>query len=836
MQNMRSKILVALAGAATAVGLGVALGPVSTEAAPAPLAAAAPAPAGGLAGGPASASVDAQVAVINAFFAKHCVACHGPEKKKADLVLHTLSNAPALVANRKTVQHALNLVKTSEMPPDSRPQPTVHEMDDFAGAVAKLYAETDRFAKPDPGRVTVRRLNRTEYNNTIRDLLGVDARPADDFPADDIGHGFDNIGDVLTLSPVLMERYLAAAEVAAKSAVPTSWLKGPQRWQGARYLEPAGNNVPTSKFRPVPKGRLFNPLHIGNDGQYVLRTKLYARKIGDEKVRASFTLDDKVLRTFDVEATTEKDAQVVEMTIHLEPGDYKVGVEIANPSATAKEIRVSWDGKAGEKKKAKAGGKKQDDADPTDWLEDNERAIFVEHIALNGPADNRPPSLRRLMDVADAKAPKAEQLRQILSAFASRAYRRPATKDEVDRLVAIASQIEAETGKMEEGVQVAIQAVLVSPKFLFRLELDDRPESPEPRPLDDYALASRLSYFLWSTMPDDELLALAGKKQLSQQLEPQIKRMLADPKAVALVDNFAMQWLQLKRLKSFSPDPAQFPKFDESLRSDMQTETEMFLTAIIQEDRSVLDLIDADFTFLNERLAKHYNIGDTNGNTAYAKKPERAPGQRIPYNRFVRVSLPPNSQRGGLLTQASILAVTSNPTRTSPVKRGKWVLEQILGAPPPPPPPDVPELASGGEALKGTLRQRMEAHRANPACAGCHAKMDPIGFAFENFDAVGAFRWQDGGANIDPSGVLPDGSSFKGAPELRKMLVEKRKDAFVRSLTEKLMIYGLGRGLEHYDDRAVAAAVKNVEADGYKFSRLIAEVVKSDPFMKRRGL
>jgi hypothetical protein len=377
--------------------------------------------------------------------------------------------------------------------------------------------------------------------------------------------------------------------------------------------------------------------------------------------------------------------------------------------------------------------------------------------------------------------------------------------------------------------------VLVSPKFLFRLELEDRPDSPEPRPLDEFALANRLSYFLWASMPDDELFDLAAKKQLTANLEPQVQRMLKDKRATkSLVDNFAMQWLQLKRLRAFTPDSKVFPTFDEQLRNAMQRETEMFLASIIEEDRSVLDLLDGNYTFLNERLAKHYLIGDTNGNTLY-QKPQGPQGQRIPYDKWVRVSLPPNGPRGGILTQASVLAVTSNPGRTSPVKRGKWVLEQILGTPPPPPPPDVPALEEDGKAITATsLRKRLEIHRENPACANCHAKMDPIGFAFENFNAIGGWRKKDGDFDIDPSGVLPDGKTVNGPAELRSILKEK-KDLFSRALAEKLLIYALGRGLEYYDDRAIDRIAKATAADGYKFSRLVAEIVKSDPFTKRRG-
>jgi hypothetical protein len=379
-------------------------------------------------------------------------------------------------------------------------------------------------------------------------------------------------------------------------------------------------------------------------------------------------------------------------------------------------------------------------------------------------------------------------------------------------------------------MQLAMQAVLVSPKFLFRVELDDRPVSDTPRAIDEYQLASRLSYFLWSTMPDDELFDLASKKQLTANLDAQVRRMLKDPKAKALVDNFAMQWLQLRRLSEFAPDTKLFPNWNDRLRKAMLRETELFFETIINEDRSILDLIESDFTFLNETLARHYGIADTKGNWMY-QKATRPGGQPIRGDRFVRVEVPP--ERSGLLTQASVLTVTSNPTRTSPVKRGRWVLEQVLGTPPPPPPPDVPELKDE-KMLTGSLRQRMEQHRANPSCASCHARMDPIGFAFENYNAIGAYRQKDGDFAIDPSGTLPDGKSFKGPGELKKILKEK-KDLLGRCLSEKLLVYALGRGLEYYDRRTIDRIVSSLEKDNYRFSTLVVEIVKSDPFRLRRG-
>ncbi|HEX5268968.1 MAG TPA: DUF1592 domain-containing protein, partial [Gemmataceae bacterium] len=463
---------------------------------------------------------------------------------------------------------------------------------------------------------------------------------------------------------------------------------------------------------------------------------------------------------------------------------------------------------------------------------DKPRGVVVRGFELEGPKDSYPPSHKKIM-ACDPKASHSERTREILSRFASRAYRRPATKDEVDRLVNLAESAEARGDKWEAGIQLALEAVLVSPKFLFRVELDDRPDSREPHPIDEYQLASRLSYFLWSTTPDDELTGLAAKKQLTANLDAQVKRMLKDPRSNALVENFAMQWLQLRRIKDFNPDPKRFPTFDDALKASMLKETELFFDAVMREDRSILDLIDADFTFLNRRLAEHYGIADTNGNMR-GQKPTRPEGNFFLGERFVRVSLQPGGQRGGLLTQASILSVTSNPTRTSPVKRGKWVLEQMLGTPPPPPPPNVPQLEDAKRQLTGTLRQRMTQHMVDPACANCHAKMDPIGFGFENYDAVGAFRTKDEGLPIDPSGTLPDGKSFKGPSELKQILKGK-KELFSRCLTEKMLTYALGRGVEYYDRPTVERINAALAKDDYRFSVLVTEIVKSDPFRLRRG-
>lgn len=732
-----------------------------------------------------------------AFVKKHCIACHGDKEPQAELSLTKFVDVTAILKARKTWQKILRMVEQSEMPPKEKPKPTADEIASFTQSVNDLFDKADKNAKPDPGRVTMRRLNRVEYNNTIRDLVGVDFNPAEDFPSDDIGHGFDNIGDVLSLPPVLLERYVAAAENIMQRAIIPDPPKPPVRGMPARYLEPATSDA--ARWRPLTKGNLNTPYSLTLAGDYVFKVRCYIKNSGDEPVKISVQLDGDEVKQFEVKATDEKTPETIELPIYLPSGKLRIAVQLLNPTEGDKP--------------------------------ENPRSLMVEWFELSGPKDTRPLSHRKLVACA-ADQPKAEQTREIVERFATKAYRRPATKDEVDRLIKLVESVEASGEKFDAAIQFALQAVLVSPKFLFRVELDDRPDSPETRPIDEFQLASRLSYFLWNTMPDDELFELARRGELSKQLESQTLRMLKDLRATgSLVDQFAMQWLQLKRLELVAPDPKLFPDFNGFLRQAMLTETKMFLDAILKEDRSLLELLAADFTFLNEPLAKHYGIADTNGNLV-GQKPQRDKGESFRSGDFVRVNLA-GTGRGGLLTQASVLTVTSNPTRTSPVKRGRWVLEQLLGTPPPPPPPNVPELEQG-EKLTGSLRQRMEQHRANPSCASCHARMDPLGFAFENFDAVGRFRDKDGEFPIDASGELPSGEKFSGSNELKEIL-KTRQNLFARCIAEKMLTYALGRGLEYYDRPAIERITTALSQGGYRYSTLIVETVKSEPFRLRRG-
>jgi len=775
----------------------------------------------------AQPKADFQTHVVG-FLQKHCVGCHGEKTQRADLSLHTFTSEAAILKSRKVWQNVVDQVHQGVMPPATKQRPPMPEIDAFLASVNGVFAEADRKAPPDPGRVTVRRLNRSEYNATIRDLVGVDFNPSEDFPSDDVGHGFDNIGDVLSVSPLLIERYLAAAETIMARAIAVDPPKPPRREISIQYTEPGGAKVPmkgqwriVSSAAGVPAmegGPIHTPYQVPADGEYTFRTRVYAEREGNAPVKIVVLAHGTTIPT---PATKEEAETIAGSTLPaLTPFAILKTIEVkGRDEKTAENISIDIPANIGLKRTAI--GILKSDGPPA--------KLYVNYLALDGPKDTRPTTQRVLL-ACDPKLAPRDQAKEILTRFATRAYRRPATADEVDRLLKFHDASQKQGEKFEAGIVTAMQAVLVSPKFLFRVELDDRPDTATAHPITEWQLASRLSYFLWGSMPDAELSDLAKAGELSKNIEPQVKRMLASPKSRAIVDNFAMQWLQLRSLKNSSPDPKLFPKFNDTLKGHMLKETELFVEAIVKEDRSILDLIDGKFTFLNGQLAQIYNIGDVEGHLWSDKGLRR--DKPIPHDKFVRVELP-DPNRGGILTQASVLTVTSNPTRTSPVKRGRYILEQILGTPPPPPPPNVPELDDKKQTT-GTLRQRMEQHRENPSCANCHARMDPLGFALENYDAIGAWRLRDGEAAIDASGVLPDGKSFKGPAELKSILREK-KDLFAKSLAEKMLVYGLGRGLEYTDRRAVDAIVTATRNGDYKVSALVTAIAQSDPFRLRRG-
>lgn len=744
---------------------------------------------------------------LEPFLTKHCVDCHSGDEPAAKLKLDAFKDVASVRGDQKTWGKVVEYLEAGIMPPEEQTQPAADEVLAVTSWVSSQLATLGDSGRRNPGRVTIRRLNRVEYANTVRDLIGVDFKPADDFPSDDVGYGFDNIGDVLTLPPILMEKYLAAAEKIATQAIVANRATEPVT---ARF---AANKLRSSLDPPTAEttGSLYSNGQVSidyafpADGDYVLRARAFGEQAGRDACRMALVIDDKKAAEVDVPATAEKPA-VYEGRVAVKAGKRRIAAEFLNDyyDPTAK--------------------------DPAE----RDRNLFVDYLEIEGPLDHTqslPDTHKQIIfrePPEDTKGkpadPKlvAECAREILTRFATRAYRRPATSAEVDRLLRVfdvGRQLN-EQGQAQAtfaaGIQLAVQAILVSPHFLFRVELDSGHDANSPvQKLNDWQLASRLSYFLWSSMPDDELfrLAAAGELGKPEVLDGQTRRMLADKKSQALVENFAGQWLQIRNLSIVSPDRTQFKSFGEHLRKAMLKETELFFESVVREDRSVLDLIDADYTFLNEDLAFLYGIEGVEGND------------------FRRVQLK-DKRRGGILTQASILTITSNPTRTSPVKRGKWIMEQLLGTPPPPPPPGVPELEQ--TELKGTLRQKMEQHRANAACAVCHNRMDPLGFAFENFDAIGRWRDRDDEAEIDPSGTLPGGKKFSGAAELRTIL-RSQPDRFARNLARKMLTYAIGRGLEPYDNQAIGEIATRMAADDYKCSSLVLAVVNSEPFRMRRG-
>ncbi len=757
---------------------------------------------------------------LRQFLARHCVDCHGGGKAEGDAILDLPSSDAGLLEQRKLWETAVRRVEAGEMPPQDRPRPTSADAGAFVSALRQRYDAADLRAPADPGRVTMRRLNRVEYRNTIRDLVGVDFDPTADFPSDEIGHGFDTIGDVLTVSPLLLERYLDAAEAVMERAIPTTRPPVLKRYRNSRHTEPASPDVArlvvggfrrmsTAGTEAIELGPINSPFEWTADGEYEFVTKAYAAPDALQPVRVTILVSGRELAQTSSQEDLDRLSGAVPRTA-LILGSFLV---TGTTPTTAQEFTLRIPPLSGRERMLIAIDRPAADAPPAE--------VFVDGIRLNGPLDSRPATQKRLLACA-ATSGQQEQTREVLARFLRRAFRRRLEPEELERHAALAdAAVQAGRG-WHEGVQLAMQAALCSPKFLYRVESDDSPDASDVQPLDDYQLASRLSYFLWSTMPDDELLDLADRGQLAAGLDGQVRRMLSDPRADALVSSFAMQWLQLKRIEFISPDGGLFPTFDNALRTAMMQETELFVGAVFREDRSILELIDSDSTFVNGPLAKHYALEDDYRKAGGTGKDFR----RVPTA---------DRTRGGLVSQAGILTATSNPTRTSPVKRGRWVLEQLLGEPPPPPPPNVPELPDdGGVSATASLRERMEVHRRNASCAGCHARMDAIGFSLENYDAVGGFRIKDGTFAIDAGGSFPDGTTFSGPAGLKDVLLARKRE-FCRCLTEKMMTFALGRGLEPADRPTVERIIDRLESNDHKVSVLVSGIVASDAFRQRRG-
>ena len=957
----------------------------------------------------------------------YCYECHGDGSKKAGLALDDYATAAEVRAARPKWEAVLRNVSQHLMPPDDGPAPTNAERDLISRFVEQELFALDP-AHPDPGRVVLRRLNRAEYNATIRDLVGVDFKPAADFPPDDSGYGFDNIGDVLTLPPVLLEKYLAAADRIIDTAIVTDPVRSAVRrtpaslsqigfnaigdrgdgWVHLISLEeddaavelslPAGDylfrvqafatktggalkgqgseeplifdqdpgptklalmlndafvqdfTVTTDEKKPgiyearlgVPSGKqrfravvrrkrggnenetfmlngrlgqqqpgivfvkwleiegplpaatrryhagkleaspevrltqagehllqhngevatefviggwspIFQPQRRLRDwsrvrsseqqdtsatasvgtptptAEVILRAQAYAQQAGAEPTRMEFRVDGKRVQTFDVLAPGNMQPlpkqrvfstsllvaapSVYEFHTNLPPGKHRFAAAFTNDFADPSNENPNL-------RDRNLVIQNLEVANSSEPVLIPEKPAPVARLFAEATAGKPASSLARVFGGKPRPADPTVAARAILTQFTRRAWRRPVEPIEIDRLLALYDRARQQGDSFEGGVKLALKAALVSPHFLFigsSLNVGSSLAATlHPEPLDDFALASRLSYFLWSSMPDDELLDLAERGQLRTSLPAQVRRMLASPKSRALVENFAGQWLQIRSLETFQPDRKLFPEFDPVLRGAMQRETELFFEHVMRADRSLFDFLTGDYTFVNGRLARFYGLPGVTG------------------DEFEQVSLA-GTPRRGVLTQAAVLTLTSNPTRTSPVKRGKWVLDNLLGTPPPPPPPNIPELDDKSRKLTGSLRQQLEQHRTNATCASCHARMDPIGFGLENFNAIGAWRDKDGTDKVDASGKLAGGETFTSAAELADLLARKKRWEFLHCLADRTLTYALGRGTEYYDRPALEKIVADVEADGDKFSALVLAVVQSFPFQNRRG-
>jgi cytochrome c551/c552 len=747
---------------------------------------------------------------------QYCVFCHNQKLKTAGVTLDNLD--PAKVgANAEVWEKVLRKVSTGQMPPAGMPHPkpdVVKSFDEW------LTAELDHGASahPNPGRPTIHRLNRAEYSNAVRDLLALDIKPGAKLPTDDSGYGFDNIGDVLSLSPVIIDRYMSVARLVSRLAVGDTKIKPEED-----VFEPAKTRRAQPRVSDAlpfdSSGGLAISYHFPVDAEYVFKIKMPAG--------GAFDGTQPLPQTFELKLPIKAGTRTVGLTFLAEGAVPEVVTLLTGPGGAAAAAAAGNGGRGGGR-----GGPGL--MSKMDLRLDGARVKVYDvparggnptftSLAISGPYNvteaGNTPSREKVFVCSPASAKDEEPCaRKILTGLTHRAYRRPVTEADITPLLAI-YRSGRKDGDFETGVEMALRAVLVSPDFLFRVERDPAASQPGAvHRVSDVELASRLSFFLWSSIPDEELLGLAEKNKLSEPavLSAQVSRLLADPRSKAFTENFAGQWLYLRNLEQAKPDQDVFPEFDPTLRQAFDKETLLFFQAIVRENRPVTELLSANFTYLNQRLAEHYGIPGVYG------------------SQFRRVTLN-DADRGGLLGQGSILTVTSYPNRTSVVQRGKWVLENLLGSPPPPPPPDIPTLESHQkEGVKLTMRQQMEQHRANPTCASCHSRMDPIGFSLENYDGDGKWRSKDAGAVIDASGKMPDGATFQGPAGLKDLLLTKHRDEFIDTFTEKLLTYALGRGVEYYDRPAMRVIIRDAASQNTTIPALIQSIVKSPQFQMRR--
>ena len=767
-----------------------------------------------------ASDVGAQSATeYRALLDEYCVTCHNQrtvddqseeitplrsQLRAVGLALDALELS-AVATDAAHWEPVVRKLRAGLMPPAGRRRPDQATLDQFR---AWLETELDAAAaaRPDPGRTaTFHRLNRAEYSNAIRDLLALEIDVDDFLPADDAGFGFDNMGGVLRMSQSLLERYLDASRIISRLAVGS-----PPPAPFSETFRTAQDEQQHERATGLPfgtRGGMLVSYQFPLDADYDLSIQLSGTRGLREEHRLEVTVDGEP-----VELPTLEPGSTIELRVPVAPGRRDIGVAFyRNPPVLVEQVRERFQNPRTSGNSGGPGGSMP----------------FVTSLTIAGPYDargpGRTPSRDRIFVCRPATVSEETGCaRTILSGLARQAYRRPVTDADIDVLLEFYEMGRANGAHFESGVELALRRLLVSPEFLVRIEADPSGvASGTPYRVTDIELASRLSFFLWSSIPDPELLAVAERGALSEpaELERQVRRLIADPRSKALTTNFAGQWLQLRNLATVvRPGDPYSLAFDETLRQAMITETEMFFDGVVRQDRGVLELLMADYSYLNGRLAGHYDIPNVQG------------------AHFRRVVFPANSPRGGLLGHGSILTLTSHAIRTSPVLRGKWILNTILGTPPPDPPPNVPALVDQKTQAKlGTMRERMDAHRSNPVCAACHAMIDPAGFALEGFDAIGRSRVVDESFNdLDTSGTLPDGTAFDGAAELRTALVA-HPERFVGTVTEKLMTYALGRGLDYYDMPAVRRIVREAETEGYGMQSIIVGIVNSYPFLHRRS-
>lgn len=733
--------------------------------------------------------------VVRPVLNKGCVPCHDPQIASGGLNTAELT-APSLTARREQWEKIVRRVSAGEMPPPGASKPAgLSAMVDW---VRKAIDEADSRTPADPGRVTARHLNRVEYQNAVRDVLGINFQATKEFPVDDSGDGFDNIGEVLSVSPLLAERYVAAAERISARALGLVQLPAKPILNSYadddNYKEAVPFTGTSGSAKRVTPNAIEATHRVLWDGEYTVQAGLAGGRPNPGKpVTLALWMDGEVIASKEVPMAAPKGKyffpyETIDLKAILPEGVHTFRLSYLNdPDGDSMSTAEAVDGKK------------------------NRYIQMMGFLGPEKPAEE--PASRKKILICDPNS-GVGCIEIIVSTLARRAWRRPVTAAEVAVLTNLMASSRAAGSDTDQALQEAIEAIFASPNFLFHVEYDP---GSAAHPISGVELASRLSFFIWSSVPDDELLSLGAAGKLANQsvLDAQIKRMIDDPRSSALADNFAGQWLEIRNLDSIRPDPDKFPAWGPDLKEAMRTETRMFFDSILRENRPISDFLNARYTFLNETLAKHYGIEGVKG------------------PQFRRVDLATN-QRGGILSQGAVLAVSSYPSRTSVVLRGKYILENVLGAPPPPPPPDVPALDNDAVGTLLSLRQQMEKHRANPICASCHSKMDPLGFALENYDAIGKWRTQDGKFPVDSSGTLPDGKTFDGPVAMREVLSGRMND-FARCLVEKMMIYSLGRGITLADRRTVEQIENKWAVNGFKFQTLIYEVAHSAPFQSRRG-